>query len=303
MPARGLDQQQVYALIARLAGQANILTIPRLFIDWAGDHIAALLLSQIVYWSSRTDDPDGWFYKSAKDWEGELGISDYQLARATKKLADAGVQTKLKKVAGAPTLHYRLDEQRFLAWISEKLGNGFPTPSEADFRETGEWISEDLENALPRNSDADPVETRESLTETTAETTSREDNSNNSNDRHVIMSTSDAERIAWYIRDLARELHDQAPMKSSASRACGLFAASGLPLDDFLDLMQAARIRTQRYSASIKAVPVTSNGSRPVKPKMAYFFGVLEDLLGLKEPPTDISPSTTRSEGARRAGD
>ena len=89
-----LDQRQVYHLIERFAGQANVLTIPRLFIDWTGDHISALLLSQIIYWSSRTKDADGWFYKSAKDWEDELRISDYQLARATKKLRDAGVVTK-----------------------------------------------------------------------------------------------------------------------------------------------------------------------------------------------------------------
>ncbi len=89
----GIDQQTVYALITRVAGQANVLTIPRLFIEWTGDHISALLLSQIIYWSSRTTDAEGWFYKSAKEWEEELGISDYQLTRATKKLADAGVTT------------------------------------------------------------------------------------------------------------------------------------------------------------------------------------------------------------------
>ena len=76
-----LDQRQVYHLIERFAGQANVLTIPRLFIDWTGDHISALLLSQIIYWFSRTKDSDGWFYKSAKEWQDELGISDYQLAR------------------------------------------------------------------------------------------------------------------------------------------------------------------------------------------------------------------------------
>ena len=65
----GLDQQAVYALIARVAGQANILTIPRLFIDWTGDHISALLLSQVVYWSSRTADPEGWFYSHRRDYE------------------------------------------------------------------------------------------------------------------------------------------------------------------------------------------------------------------------------------------
>ena len=90
------------------------------------------------------------------------------------------------------------------------------------------------------------------------------------------MSREETERLAWYARDLARELHDQAPLKSTASRLCRLYAASGLELPAFLDLVQAARLRTQRYSGSIKAKP--DNGTSP-KPKMAYFFGVLEDLL------------------------
>ena len=143
MPSRGLDQQQVYALITQVVGQANILTIPRLFIDWTGDHITALFLSQVIYWSSRTDDRDGWFYKSAKEWQEELSISDYQLARATKKLAVAGLKTKLRKVMGAPTLHYRVDQEEFLKWISEKLGNGFRGNSEKHFRNTGHTNNRD----------------------------------------------------------------------------------------------------------------------------------------------------------------
>lgn len=279
MAGQGLDQQQVYALIARLAGQANILTIPRLFIDWTGDHISALLLAQVIYWSSRTEDPEGWFYKSAKEWEAELGISDYQLARATKKLAEAGLTTKLKKAGGAPTLHYRLDQEHFLDWISEKLGNGFLGPPEMDSRESGQSISERVENPFPSNSAMDSRKSGQSLTETTAETTDRENLSNDSKELHIIIRQEDAERIAWYIQDLGRELHDQASAKASASRACRLYATSGLALGDFLDLLQTARVRTQRYSASIKAEPTPTANGWGAKPKMAYYFAVLEDLV------------------------
>ena len=87
MPDRDFDQQQVYALIAQFSGQANILTIPRLFIDWTGDHLTALLLSQIIYWSSRTNDPDGWFYKSAKEWEEELTGMQKWLKREERRAA------------------------------------------------------------------------------------------------------------------------------------------------------------------------------------------------------------------------
>ena len=90
IPQIEINQRIVFDLIARFSGQANILTIPRPFIDWLdGDHLASLLLSQIFYWSSRTADPDGWFYKSARDWTDELGMSTYQQNRAVKKLTVA----------------------------------------------------------------------------------------------------------------------------------------------------------------------------------------------------------------------
>lgn len=99
----------------------------------------------------------------------------------------------------------------------------------------------------------------------------KEDRSNSSNG----LSQEDRERIAWVVRDLSREFGDTAPVKSSATRAVNLCARSGLELDEFLDLVQAARVRTKRYTGSIK----TQRNEQGVKPKMAYFFGVLDDLL------------------------
>ena len=224
-----LDQRQVYHLIERFAGQANILTIPRLFIDWTADHISALLLSQIIYWSSRTKDVDGWFYKSAKDWQDELGISDHQLARATKKLEPAGVVTKLRKVQGAPTQHYRMDQAVFLNWISEKLGNGFPTLSEMDFRETETTYTE----TTHRDHQQRPFEDSK---------------------EPVSFEKYDQARLAIlpYAEDLARELGDQAPLTSTTTRLTNLYRDSGLELDQFLDLLIRARMITQERTPAIR---------------------------------------------------
>ena len=277
----GLDQQAVYALIARVAGQANILTIPRLFIDWTGDHISALLLSQVVYWSSRTADPEGWFYKSAKDWESELGISDYQLARATKKLVDAGVATKLRKVQGAPTLHYRLDQERFLGWISEKLGNGFPQQLQPDFRETGKWISQEPGNGSASSLGMDLAEAGRTLTETTAETTNREiEDSKVRKTKLGFADKYDEARLALlpYVEDFARELGDQAPLAASVSRVVGIYKRSGLSFDAFAQALYQARAITKEYQATIRAGPAVGDPWGK-KPKMAYFCAVLEDLV------------------------
>src|SRR5262245_21579 len=52
----------------------------------AGGTVAGLLLSQIVYWSQRTTDPDGWFYKSQEEWCDELSLSRRLLETARRKL-------------------------------------------------------------------------------------------------------------------------------------------------------------------------------------------------------------------------
>ncbi len=118
-----------------------------------------------------------------------------------------------------------------------------------------------------------------------------EDGSNPSNNPPFIMSREDTERIGWVIQDVARELNDQAPLKATTTRALKLYAAAGLDLDGFLDIVQAARVRTQRYTGSIKAEPVDRAGGWPAKPKVAYFFGVLEDMLGIKGGEGTSAPS------------
>jgi hypothetical protein len=122
---------QVTSLFQKFAGQSATLVIPRPYIDFCeGDHLAALLLSQILYWSERTDDPDGWFAKSYEDWHDELGLTDRQVKRIVKgdkrrqddgfSLESVGIETKLARsdhYQGAATLHYRVNH----AVLSEKI--------------------------------------------------------------------------------------------------------------------------------------------------------------------------------------
>ncbi len=160
-----IGQKEIFALIKALTGQANILTIPRVFITMTGETDAALLLAQILYWSDRTTDPEGWFYKSAKEWDEELGLSTYKVNRAIKLLAPWGVQTQLKKANGAPTTHYRLDSEQFCEAISKFLQNGFSINSQNGF-------PKDSQNGFGSSSQMDTKESRKSLTETTPKTTS-----------------------------------------------------------------------------------------------------------------------------------
>jgi hypothetical protein len=117
---------QVTSLFQKFAGQSATLVIPRPYIDFCeGDHLAALLFSQMLYWSERTDDPDGWFAKSYEDWYEEIGLTERQIKRIVSgdkrrkedgfSLESVGIETKLARsdyYKGAATLHYRVNREK-----------------------------------------------------------------------------------------------------------------------------------------------------------------------------------------------
>ena len=86
-----------------------------------GDHLTALMLSQMIYWWS--PDKHGvsklrvqvgsrlWLVKSHADWEAELGLSRRQSDRCLAKLKQLGlIQVEIHRFNGAPTTHIRLLE-------------------------------------------------------------------------------------------------------------------------------------------------------------------------------------------------
>ncbi len=128
-------RKQVFALLGESYGDKTLVLCPTLFVKLLdSDHKAAILLAQMLYWGDRTKDPDGWFYKSYADWQAETGLSETQVRRIVNgdprvkspqvTLRDLGVETLLRKVkrTGAPTLHYRINHERFLAALHALLG-------------------------------------------------------------------------------------------------------------------------------------------------------------------------------------
>lgn len=145
-----VTQKQVMALIKEFTGQANMLVAPRSFVKFTKDHISALVLNQIIYWSERTQDPDGWFYKSGDDWMEELTLTRFQVKRAVNHLKQFGVETKLKKAHGAPTLHYRLNNELFYKSFFDFLDNGISTNLKMENRESEKSDIEETSNSLTK---------------------------------------------------------------------------------------------------------------------------------------------------------
>lgn len=138
------NQQQIVVLLKELSGQANILTIPRFYLSLLdGDINAALLLNQIVYWSDRSNRTDGFFYKTYDEWERETSLTQYQVARAVKKLKKIGIlETKIKRANGAPTVHYKLNFELLTNSIIKKLDNPLSRNLIMDYQETSQSLTE-----------------------------------------------------------------------------------------------------------------------------------------------------------------
>jgi len=183
------------------------------------------------------------------------GLSESTVLLALKGLAKKeiiGAERRRSKHKGDQPTIYRL---RIADPLPENRGRGAteigdPPPRESGTQETVEQQTEEQET----------------------------DRSNYSNGQPISLSQEEAEQIAWVVRDIAKELADQAPLKSTTTRAQRLYVQSGTSLDEFIDALQAARLRTKQYTGSIKTERL-ANGT---KPKVAYMFSILEDLVGLK---------------------
>lgn len=115
----------------------------------------AVMLSQAVYWSRRTSDADGWFYKSQIEWEEETGLTRYEQEGARKALGRIGVLEEQR--AGVPArLYYRVNAKALRAiLIGEIPQTGVLVDPKPDWG----------------NSPNKKGENPQSLTETTTETT------------------------------------------------------------------------------------------------------------------------------------
>ena len=70
----------------------------------------ALMLSQLVYWTSRTRNKDGWIYKTHEEWTLETGLTRREQDTARKTLKTLGFLVE-KKVGVPCKLHFRVERE------------------------------------------------------------------------------------------------------------------------------------------------------------------------------------------------
>ncbi len=110
--------------------------------------------------------PDGWFYKTATDWEEETGLTRREQDTARKHLKNTSFW--IEKLKGVPaTMHYKIDSERLFSSFSKsaKLDLQFEQNSQTSFDKSA----------------------KHSITETTTETTLSESKDSDSQNIELVL--------------------------------------------------------------------------------------------------------------------
>jgi len=87
------------------------------FARLTGSINAALMLSQAFYWSQKTSDPDGWFWKTQNEWQVETCLQRYEQETARKRLVSLGILEEKKQ--GIPArLFFRVNMANIVALLT-----------------------------------------------------------------------------------------------------------------------------------------------------------------------------------------
>lgn len=120
----------------------------RIFKTITGTTNAALFLSQAWYWSKNKTvaSRQGWFYKTALDWEEETGLTRREQINARRLCREVGlIEEKLKKIYsyekdqkgksyGHATLHFRVNKNRVYELIESTNLKNFSLHQSAKLR-------------------------------------------------------------------------------------------------------------------------------------------------------------------------
>lgn len=124
----------------------------------------AVFVSQMLYWDGKGSLPNGWIWKTGKEWTAETGLSRYEQETVREHLIKIGILEE--KLAGVPaTLHYRLDIDKLVELLDAQFAAN-PQTEPSSLQQTPEQVRG---NAASKN--AASLQRSESTTETTTETT------------------------------------------------------------------------------------------------------------------------------------
>lgn len=106
------DRQALLALVG-----SKVVAYRVIFARLVGSAAGGLLLGQALYWSERTTDASGWFWKTRQQWTDELGLTRREQEVARKRLRQLGILEERRR--GVPAkLYYRVDIDKLISLLA-----------------------------------------------------------------------------------------------------------------------------------------------------------------------------------------
>src|SRR3990172_5324235 len=98
----------------------------RVFVTLTGSVKAAILLSQAMYWQKRARQADGWWYKTAEEWQEETGLPRHEQDTARRD-AEKYLKTDLRDAPAR--LYWHVDEDTLFSALFAENGQSSLTKS------------------------------------------------------------------------------------------------------------------------------------------------------------------------------
>lgn len=160
-----------------LPNKQNVVSLSVPLLEVLDDDFAeCAIFSQCVYWDERTDDEDGWFYKSYQDWHKECRVKERTCRRKLDNLKARGwVQTEVRQdYRNQNQLYVRVCGDKWIEDILDYFCNNDPSPT--DKMTAGEGCGQndrEVRSSLPEGADKMTVSSiyTKITPETTTETT------------------------------------------------------------------------------------------------------------------------------------
>jgi len=128
----------------------NPIAFHRIFATIGGGAMPGLFLSQCFYWTRITSDPEGWFYKSGKDWTKETALTRTEQETCRKKLIARGLLETDNR--GVPaTLHFRLNQYQVLLAVESALAAGISNAAPQFVEKLQTQFAENLQTQFAGN--------------------------------------------------------------------------------------------------------------------------------------------------------
>ena len=135
------------------------IAFQRPFVALGAGITGALLLSQAIYWSKRSDKKAGWFYKTQGEWTDETGLTRSEQETARKKLRKIGVLMEKKQGVPCKTF-YKVDHEELRRNLASLFAGTLQTEKQDTSKQAG------------NNPATQAAENPQTYTENTSENTS-----------------------------------------------------------------------------------------------------------------------------------